>query len=389
MHTHSQQLGRLTAALLGIWASASTFAFYPEEATTNELQGLRQDVPGTPAESGLRYWQAPFRSIEACGSYVSVIVRDGTYELWSNTYAGDGMPASSNRVVVRRGPAIDRLDAPEYRLDTSLATDVFTPGTPDTLAPSRLYTRPYMFYEKTIGYVLMACVPPTYSPGSVTMVPTLTVSPSGLPGTWTYKGKIRGDVADETAKRVVWCDGGSIHHLEDGRWRMYANGFGPVMAALEAATLDGPWRFLRDDKGNIREMLTDFFQRPDYGRGCFPTVLRVGKDEWHAWMSDTWPVQSIWHFCSRDGLNWHAYGQQPEITRHGVHNHAIKCLRAYLDPNGKEIVGLLSVQGQLGEAGPAVPGPAGSEWVVHMSRMPVGLRDAGAKTEPAPDAAQK
>jgi hypothetical protein len=37
-------------------------------------------------------------------------------------------------------------------------------------------------------------------------------------------------------------------------------------------------------------------------------------------------------------MSWRQYGRQPEITRAAFGGHGIKCLRAYLDPGGKQIV---------------------------------------------------
>ena len=101
-------------------------------------------------------------------------------------------------------------------------------------------------------------------------------------------------------------------------------------------------------------------------RGPLPTVLRVADGNWHAWLSDTWPPQAIWHFQSVDGIQWQLYGRQPEIPRTASHGHAIKCLRAYVDHATGEIVGLISVWGD---------GPDGRKgWVLHESRMPASPR---------------
>jgi hypothetical protein len=133
------------------------------------------------------------------------------------------------------------------------------------------------------------------------------------------------------------------------------------LAAAESATLTGPWSFLRTPQGGIRELLAEFPKAPNRG-GCFPTVLQVAGNNWHLWITDTWPPQSIWHFVSPDGLAWQPYGDQPEITRAAVNGHGIKCLRAYVDPDTREIVGLLSVWGtdSKGEKG----------WILHETRMP-------------------
>ena len=220
-----------------------------------------------------------------------------------------------------------------------------------------------MAWYEDVGYVLMACVCPEYKPGSVPLLPVLCFSKTGGPGTWRYGRKLTGDTADIAAKRMVWSDGGSIVRLDRGRWRIYINGFGPTVAALESDSLDGPWRFLRDDKGEVRELLAAFPRGPRRG-GIFPTVLRVSASEWHLWIVDTWPPQCIFHYWSRDGLTWRAYGEQPEITRRAVNGLGIKCLRTYVEPGGRHIVGLLSVWREQADGK--------KTWTLHTSRMPTG-----------------
>ena len=349
----------LAAALAGC-AQQNRQVMVP--ATAEELKQfpLKSDLPGDPPKSGVRYWAEPFRPIGVSGAYVSVIIRDGRYELWHNSWGDD---LAGKQIVVHRGPDIMHLGDSEAVFDATLIDDVHDPKDPGQLSPERGFTRAFMFWEPETGYVLLSCVPPGYYPGSVPMLPALTVSKTGQRGTWAYNGKTRGDVQDEAATRNIWSDGGSLVHLEDGRWRIYLNGFGTVAAALEASTLDGPWTFLRDESGAIRELLPDFPKGP-HGGGCFPTVLRVNHDNWHLWITDTWPPQAIWHFWSADGLAWRPYGRQPEITRAAVAGHGIKCLRAYVDSDGKNIVGLLSVWADT---------PQGRKnWMLHASRMPVG-----------------
>jgi hypothetical protein len=163
----------------------------------------------------------------------------------------------------------------------------------------------------------------------------------------------------EAAKQSLWSDGGSLFRLKDGRWRIYLNGYGPVLAALESDRLDGDWKFIRDGVA-IKELLPDF-QKVVKAGGCFPTVLRVAEDNWHMWISDKWEPWSIWHYWSPDGLTWTQYGQQPEITRAAFKGRVIKCLRAYVDPDSGEIMGLLSVW----DAG----SQAESKWTLRISRM--------------------
>ncbi|HUW34761.1 MAG TPA: hypothetical protein VM223_24395 [Planctomycetota bacterium] len=65
-------------------------AWPPVSEYEQKNHALKTDLPGDPPKNGLRYWKQPFRSIGAGGAYVTVIIRDGQYELWHNTW-GDSI----------------------------------------------------------------------------------------------------------------------------------------------------------------------------------------------------------------------------------------------------------------------------------------------------------
>jgi len=335
-----------------------------------------RDVPGDLPETGLRHWSPPLWRLPYRGCYVTVLRRPagngaGLYEMWQN---GWGPGISDRDIRVRRGMSIGKLGTQESVFDGSLIDDVPVPALPRSLeakepwelSPVRGYTRPSMIHDSENGYVLMACVCPDYQPGSVTLMPAILTSPTGQAGTWTYHGMITGEPQEEQAKRgsPVWSDGGSLFRLSDGTWRMYVNGFGQTLAVLHAKSLDGPWLFVRENNGAIRELIL-----PNDGwgpeHGCFPHVLSISESEWHFWVSDRWPCQSVWHFWSRDGLTWEPYGRQPEITRSAVNGHGIKCLRTFASADGHRIVGLLSVWTEEPERGQ-------KSWQLHLTTMPVG-----------------
>ena len=291
-------------------------------------------LAGSPPATGIRYWKTPFIPLGATGCYVSPIkATDGQMELWSC-------------VDRRRGPGLTQLGPEERMAGREMLTDVYDIKEPAKLAGKRAFERGDMRYDEKEGYVFFGCVCPDYLPGTVSMFPAIMVSKTGEKGTWRYLGKLKGDPADEGVKRKIWSDGGSIFRLADGRWRIYLNGFGPVLAAMESNTLDGEWRFLRDDKGAIREMLPGFPRDKEHG-GCLPHLLRIDDANWHCWISDKWPPQSIFHFQSADGLDWKPFGEQPEITRKVFNSVPIKCFRGYYDPDTRQIIGLISVWGKM------------------------------------------
>lgn len=325
---------------------------------------LEKDLPGAPPESGIRYWETPFREIPALGDCYNMvrIVKDengkSTYEFWSSSWDGDEI--ATHQITRRRGPSIDQLGPAVALCDGTIITDVPDIKDPSVPAPRRGFTRfSTILHDKEYGHVVMCCACADYLPGSTSLFPVLLTSKTGEPGSFTYLGRIKGEPAEIDAARKVWCDGGTLLRLKNGRWRMYLNGFGTMLAVIESDSLTGNWTFLRDEQGGVRELLTAFPGK-DGRRGCFPHVLKVAEDNWHLWLTDQWPPQTIWHFWSVDGLSWQPYGQQPEITRKAFNHHGIKCMRAFVAEDGKTLVGLLSVYRD------------GFGWVLHESRMPAG-----------------
>ena len=308
----------------------------------------------------LRYWAQPFRATGLEGAYVSVIVRNDQLEFWRGV--GEAGPASVRRLGVRRGNALAHLGQPEVVLDSTSINDLFSGHGSNRLSIYRQFTRSSVGYFEGVGYVHLASVIRRYQPGRESLSPALFSSPSGVAGDWRYLGKLTGEPTDFAATHYVWSDGGSLLRRADGGWRIYLNGYGVRLAALEADALRGPWRFLRRSDGRIRELASALTGRSPRGEGyAFPTVVQIG-DEWHAWLSDAWPTASIWHLWSRDGLDWRLYRDQPEITRAAVNGKPIKCLRVYSEPGGKYLVGLLSVWEGQADTG---------TWMLYRSRLPL------------------
>ena len=353
----------LSFSLLTLSFALSLWALPPDDEELKEFPPAKE-MPGDPPASGTRYWQTPWQPLAAAGCYVSVRITGEPgkrkYELWQNSW---GDTDAERCIIVSRGPALDKLGPAETAIEGKIITDVFDPKDGTKRAPIPGYTRPFLTMDKEFGYVFLSCVCAEYLPGSVPLLPALLTSKTGDAGSFEYRGQLSGEPTTEAAKRKIWSDGGSIVRLSDGRWRVYVNGFGPVLSILESDKLSGPWTFARDAAGAIREILPDFPKAPNRG-GCFPTILRVSDSNWHLWITDTWVPQAIWHFWSADGISWKPYGQQPEITRVAVEGHGIKCIRTYLDPDSGEIIGLLSVWGRHPDGQPG--------WLLHRSRMPAG-----------------
>jgi hypothetical protein len=331
----------------------------------------RNPLTDTQPPRFIRYW-APFEQCgNVFGAYTSVTLRDGQLEFWHAMLADDPLrPDDQSRNVdvlaVRRGPSLAELGPAQIVLEMrDIIDDVPRLDGQPGLAPGRSFSRTYVTRDDEFGYVGLVCAHPEYK--SHYLHPALIVSPTGAPGTWRYLGKLKGEPADEVARRRVWSDGGTILRLSDKRWRIYTNGYGEWngLVALEADTLEGPWKFLRDAEGRVRMLTPNIPTAGGQCLGIFPNVLRVSDTDWHAWLSDRWIPDTIGHFHSVNGLDWKLYGRQPEIVRAEDEDY-IKCIRSFVSPDGAQIIGLLSVA--MKDDGSSGHTP----WVAHWSRMPVG-----------------
>ncbi len=320
---------------------------------------------------GKSHWIEPFRRVDAYDAYVSTIVRDGRIEYWHSLWQHE--PGNtlryplSNKLVVRYGKSMDALGPREVVADLKpMIRDVPVPNQPEKMSETRGVTRGFMAWYPDIGYVFLGCVVHQYAPGAVPLLPALWTSRTGRKDTWRYLGKMKGEIEEEAAKRIIWSDGGSIFRLEDGRWRVYLDGFNGDLAIAEAPGLKGPWKFIHDAGGKIRALARVYSTHPKVtGQGLtFPTVLRVARNEWHLWSSDNWPVRAVYHLYSTDGIHWKLYGKQPEINPAMTGGKPIKALRVFVEPGGQHIIGMLSVRDKR---------PDGDEgWVIHTSRMRTG-----------------
>ncbi len=264
-------LGRLTPTflllgalgLLGLGLATGCATRMLADAADLREFPMPKTIAGDPPPSGLRYWRKPFTKlpywIKADGNSYVTILRPpaGDLEFWANEW---GEPGSAQRTIfVRRGPTLQLLGPQEICFDGTIIDDVPDMAKPDQLAPGRGFTRTSMLLDPEVGYVLLTCVCPEYKPGSVPLLPALVVSKTGAPGaSWKYMGKLKGEPATEYARtlaetrRHIWSDGGTLLRLKDGRWRIYLNGFGQKLAAIESDKLEGPWKFLREPDGKIR-----------------------------------------------------------------------------------------------------------------------------------------
>ena len=213
-------------------------------------------------------------------------------------------------------------------------------------------------YGPKDGYFAVAHVCDGYPPRRGSVYPAWLTSPSGKAGTWTYHGRLKGEIeAYLPSKAPRWADGRGLFYqpkftgkLNDAeptknRFLFFSNQYpssGSLALLYSADAKD--WRFYRQD-GKIVNLL------PESLRGksmIFPQVIQAGKHGWFAWLSEKWPPKAIWRIHSTDGLTWKLFGDsQPEIVK--PPHTTIKTLSAWYDDQADILHGYLSVWEKIGE----------------------------------------
>ena len=94
---------------------------------------------------------------------------------------------------------------------------------------------------------------------------------------WRHLGPPPGELvplgAIITREKENRSDGGSIVKLSNGRLRMYLQGLGYRLTALEAEQPEGPWNFVRDEMYDRFELAPAHFGH----QWLFPHVSSMGK----------------------------------------------------------------------------------------------------------------
>lgn len=305
------------------------------------------------------YWTR-WSALPIAFDYVCGEIKDGT--TWSYLICND--PRKAGRSIAIRQPLTNAgLGSADILFSTDLVTNFPSRSDPSRPAGSVSASRTALYHYPDVGYVCLASVfaGTSYQPGRHPLLPVILSSPTGEPGSWRYRGRLRGEPeAHENAQRV-WSDNGGLVALPDGRWRVYLNGYGPTLAAAEADSLDGPWTFLRGADGERLDVAAAYAPADAKARSpIFPFVLQVAADEYHLWISQHWPVQAVWHFTSADGLAFEPYGQQPEVITQDI-GASIKGVRAFVSEDRQTIHGWMPIY-------------RSGTWQIHAASMPVGLQ---------------
>jgi len=342
---------RTTFALVGIPLCLSTLLF-AEQKAAKEPSG--KPLPQGPVDLQAKNWDEPFAPVNTLyGSYSSLIRRgEKHYEFWNNTI-GDGPEDGIVRFV---GTSPTEFGEPKVEIPHRIIDDVMDKE--GKLSDKRRYTRPSVVYHPRDGYFAVAHVCDGYPPRDGSVYPAFLTSKTGEAGTWSYHGRLKGEIYDEFApgKSARWADGRGLFY-QPKRWnRLYRekplkNRFlffsnqypGSGCLALLYSADGKQWSFHRQDDKIVNLLPTEL-----QGKGMiFPHVIRAGKKRWFCWLSEKWPPVAIWRIHSDDGLNWKLFGDnQPEIVK--PEGAMIKNLSAWYDPEQKVIHGYVGVWSDVG-----------------------------------------
>ena len=253
-----------------------------------------------------------------------------------------------------RGPAT-------VAFTSDLLTDFPDWQRPGEVATQLNFSRLALYRYPKQGYVAIVSVfaGERYQPGKHPLLPVVFSSPDGSAGSWRCHGRLNGDPLVVEQQRRVWSDNGGVVPLADGRWRVYLNGYGATIAAAESDSLDGPWTFVRQSDGTLKN-IGDAYKPvgADPGGAIFPFVTQVSAKEYHMWLSQGWPVRGVHHLVSTDGLNFRPHGPQPFLTREQVGT-SMKGVRAFLSADGTKLRAWIPLWKQ-------------QRWQIHAADLPTG-----------------
>lgn len=327
---------------------------------TEDNYELETSINNLP-ENGFRHWK-PFEKTPIRYDYVTGSCQDNRITYYMS--CSDFKKPRKKTIMISFPPGGERnLRKIKVLFSSKLITDINDPSNPQKPANLIQMARTSMHYDPENGYVSMQSLFPGKASDypKRSLIPGIFSSPSGKPDTWKYHGKLKGEPSDYEKdmknKKKRWIGEGSIVPVGENRWRIYLGGYGVPLAVAQSDSLDGPWRFLKDRRGNIKNII----DKPWKGNGCFPYVLKVSENEYHVWITEKWPTGPVWHYTSENGLDFKPYGLQPEITLSAVQAQGIKGIRAFLCPDKNVIYGL-------------IPFSKGSGWEIYQSAIPTGLQ---------------
>ncbi len=296
-----------------------------------------------------RHWDAPFRpgATTLVGSYTGIIRRgENDFVAFNNTAAGD----LAGGLVMWRGKDHLHFEKVGVVFTHEQITDVF--GREEELFAERRLTRPFIDWHPAVGFVGVIHVCAGYPPVDARVYPALVKSPTGEAGSWTYRGKLAGEIRDafgDGSGQPRWADGGGFFYRHDGsetvdrqkpltnRYLFFSNQYAGDGSLTLLYSADGQtWYFHRRD-GEIVNLIPMFAGR----RMIFPHVVPMGEAGWTLFLSENWPPVAIYRLWSRDGLQWRLFDPEPAVRKPA--DLSIKNLNGWFDPRTQTLHGYLSV----------------------------------------------
>lgn len=275
---------------------------------------------GSPRPVEAKHWDAPFApgTCSIVGAYMTLTQQaTNRYSAFVNTFGtlDDGLEmwigTAPTGTFISAGVVLPNRDIDDL------------PGEDGQPHPKRCITRPFIDWHPEHGFVGIVHVCRNYMPTDNRVYPALVRSATGGPGTWTYHGRLKGEIWDGfgDGKGHVHSDGGGFFFRPDqpnalnreqpleNRYVFFTShysGWGHVNLLYSA---DGEaWFFHRDANGRIVNLAP-----AEAGKGMiFPSVVRTGNG-WQMALAEQWPPVAIWRLRSVDGLAWSLAGEQPEI----------------------------------------------------------------------------
>lgn len=305
---------------------------------------------GAPHPIPAAHWPEPFApgTCTLVGSYVTVLQR-GSNDFVAFNNSVDGSLAGGLQMWEGKDPTHFTLRGVVFTHEQ--ITDVF--GKDGALFARRRLTRPFIAWHPRDGFVGIIHVCADYAPVDGRVYPALVRSPTGAPGTWTYHGKLKGEIWDaygDAAKDRRWADGGGFFYRPDqpaalnrtqplqNRYVFFSNQYpGEGCMAILYSADGAEWRFHRDAEGRIANLIPMYAGRTM----IFPHVVAMGDQGWTMLLAEKWPPVAIYRLWSANGLAWQPLGDQPELVKpDGL---TIKNLNAWYDPAAMQLHGYLSV----------------------------------------------
>lgn len=242
----------------------------------------------------------------ATSYYNPEILQDNQVGLWFNAHF-QGHDAVINLV----GPDLENLERVAPQFDAQIIK-----GYDQDLGSraSPLISRASATRLRDGSVVVLASIGPQYDGGRSELYPALFHSGDGKRD-WQHLGPPGGEAQvwlDEqrAAGKKIRCEGAGIIQLPDGRLRMYQQNLGARLAILEADTVHGPWRFVRNRRGEIHNVLDGL-----NGGWLFPHVAGIGEHGFLLTGGNTWPPTEIHAAISNDGIQFRPIdpGNKPSV----------------------------------------------------------------------------